>query len=230
MRAGMLAPMDIELQPLLRKLALTADGPGVWVGSAGAVDVVAMPTMIGMAAATTAARRMLERDVDHVMVVGIAGAIALDTPIGAVLAPEAVVERATGRRFEPAPLGGDTVKRRGVISCGDDLIVDRDRLAALGADGVIALDMETAAVAAVCDDAGMPWTVYRSISDRAGEGLISPELFALTKPDGSADTDAVARLLADPEQRAIMQRLAHDCDLAVEAAADAACAALALLA
>ena len=71
MRVGMLAPMDIELQPLLRKLALRADGPGVWVGTAGAVDVVAMPTMIGMAAATTAARRMLERDVDHMMIVKI---------------------------------------------------------------------------------------------------------------------------------------------------------------
>ncbi len=221
--------MEIELQPLVRKLALVHDGDGAWLGRADAVDVVAMPTTIGMAAATAATQRIVGRGVDHVMVVGIAGAVELDTPIGAVLAPEAVVERATGRRFEPALLGDAAAPRHGVISCGDDLIVDRARLAELARAGVIALDMETAAVAAVCDDAGVPWTVYRSISDRAGEGLISPELFALTKPDGRADPDAVARLLADPEHRRVLDRLARDCNLAVEAAADAAVAALSLL-
>lgn len=216
--------MDVELQPLVRLLALEQRGPGVWEGTHDGVDVVALPTTIGMAAGAGAAQRIIELGVDHVMVVGIAGAIANETPIGLVLTPEVVVERATGRRFGPVQLRNE--EPHGVISCGDDLITDRATLDALAGEGVIALDMETAAVAAVCVDAGVPWSVYRSISDRAGEGLINPELFAATKPDGSADPEALQRWLADPAQRAVLERLARDCAVATEAAAQAAIAAL----
>lgn len=228
MRVVMLAPMDIELQPLIRRLDLQPDDElgGAHRGPAHGHDVVAIPTSIGMAAGAAAAQRAIDLGAEHVMVVGIAGAIALDTPIGAVLDPEAVIDRASGRRFEPFSLG---TPRAGLISCGDDLIVDRPALAALAEEGIIALDMETAAVAAVCDDAGVPWTVYRSISDRAGEGLIDPDLFAMTKPDGSADPDALARMLEDPKRRAALERLAHDATVATEAAAAAAIAALARL-
>lgn len=228
----MLAPMDIELQPLVRRLGLVADADlgGAHRGTAHGHDVIAIPTNIGMAAGTAAARRALELGAQHVMVVGIAGAIALDTPIGAVLDPEAVIDRSAGRRYEPASLGAVVpTSRTGLISCGDDLIVERAALAALAQDGVVALDMETAAVASVCEVAGVPWTVYRSISDRAGEGLVDPELFAMTNPDGRADPAALQRMLDDPQRRATLERLAHDATVATEAAAEAAINALALL-
>jgi adenosylhomocysteine nucleosidase len=231
-RIGMLAPMDIELEPLVRRLALVAaspdDGSGVrYHGFAGDAAVIAMPTGIGMEAGRVAAKRLLDENVDHVMVVGIAGAIALDMPIGAVLAPAAVIERSSGARFVPTTL--DDRPRHGAISCGDDLLTDQTALDELARDGVIALDMETAAVAAVCEAAGVPWSVWRSISDRAGEGLIDADLFAMTRPDGSADPDALARKLADPLQRKILERLARDATLAVESAAAAAIAACAAI-
>ncbi len=228
-RIGMLAPMEIELEPLIRLLALEPSADAMsFHGRAGAAQVVAMPTGIGMTAGATAAQRILDRGVDHVMVVGIAGAISLDTPIGAVLAPEAVIDRASGRRYVPAAL--DDRARHGAISCGDDLLTDQAFLDGLARDGVIALDMETAAVAAVCEPAGIAWSVWRSISDRAGEGLIDADLFAMTRPDGSADPDALARRLADPRQREILKRLARDAALAVETAAEAAIAACVALA
>jgi adenosylhomocysteine nucleosidase len=223
----MLAPMEHELQPLVRRLSLAPDGD-VHRGRAGDVEVVAVLTRIGMAAAAEATAAVLGHGVEHVMVVGIAGGVDPGIEIGALVFPEVVVERASGAAFRPhhvadAPQGG-------TLSCGDDLIVEPPVLAAMAADGVVALDMETAAVAAVCERADVPWSVYRSISDHAGGGLIDHELFAMTRPDGSADADALARYLAaDPRRGEVLARLARDMTVATEAAAGAAVAALARL-
>src|SRR6476469_8382533 len=54
-------------------------------------------------------------------------------------------------------------------------------------DGYIALDMETAAVAAVCEARGAQWTVFRSISDRPSDGLVDSTVWEMTEMDGSAD-------------------------------------------
>ena len=52
----------------------------------------------------------------------------------------------------------------------------------MAAQGVVAVDMETAAVAAVCEAAACPWSVFRGISDYAGEGLVDDAIFAMTRP------------------------------------------------
>ncbi len=227
-RVGMLAPMQHELSPIVRRLELDGDGT-LYQGQAGDVDVVAMLTNIGMAAGADAARRILEFDVDWVMVVGIAGGVdPTVVTIGDVIVPEVVVDRATGTTYHPSAVsaGGP----RGVLSCGDDLITDPATLAGMAAEGVIAVDMETAAVAAVCDEAECRWSVFRSISDYAGGGLIDDNLFAMTRPDGSADPEAVERYLQEnPDRLAVLTQLAQDMTVATEAAAEAAirsCASL----
>ena len=181
-----------------------------------------MLTTMGMTPAADAARRLLELDVDWVMVVGIAGGIDPDVvTIGDVIIPDVVVDRGTGEAFEPS-IGGGTGPR-GVLSCGDELITDRGPLAAMAADGVIAVDMETAAVAAVCAAAGCPWSAHRSISDFAGGGLVDDAVFAMTRPDGTADPDALERYLReDPGRIAVLTQLAQDMTVATEAAAESA--------
>jgi adenosylhomocysteine nucleosidase len=228
MRVGMLAPMQPELQPIVRRLGMEGDGT-LYRGFAGGVEVVAMLTNIGMANGASAVTRMLDHDVDHVMVVGIAGGVDEKVlKIGDVLVPEVVVCRSTRCAFRPAFLGD--IVPRGTLSCGDDLITDPARLALMAADGVIAVDMETAAVAEVCDDAGVAWSVFRGISDFAGEGLIDHELFALTNPDGTADRAAVAKYLEEhPGRLDVLKRLARDTESATEGAAAAAIAACAAL-
>ena len=219
----MLAPMHPELEPIVRKLGLEDERDGVqYRGKAGNVEVVAMLTTMGMAAGAGAARRMLELDVDLVMVVGIAGGVSqTSVTIGDVIMPEVVIERSTDRRFTPAWFHDHTP--RGHLSCGDDLILDQTVLDGMHDLGVIAVDMETAAAAAVCEDAGVAWTVFRSISDYAGEGLIDQALFAMTNPDGTADVDAITKWLeANPEKLEVLTRLARDSQLATEAASDAA--------
>jgi adenosylhomocysteine nucleosidase len=225
-RVGMLAPMRIELQPIIDQLQLEADGDDTrYRGRAGDVEVVALLTNIGMAAGADAARRVLDHEVDWVMVVGVAGGVDHRISIGDVLVPETVVDRATGVSYRPHPAGDITP--RGIISCGDDLITDPARIAQMEADGIVAVEMESAAVAPVCEEAGVPWSVFRGISDFADGGLVDAELFAMTRPDGSADPEAMQRLLADPERAKVLQQLGHDTMLAtanVAAAAIRACA------
>jgi adenosylhomocysteine nucleosidase len=217
--------MQHELDPLVQRLDMTADGL-LHRGRVGDVEVVALLTSIGMAAGARAARDALELGVERVVVVGIAGGVDRSVAIGDVVVPEVVVERATGRAFTPSFIGG--LGPRGTLSCGDDLIIDPDTLDAMAADGVVAVDMETAAVAAVCEEAGCSWSVFRGISDYAGEGLVDEALFALTRPDGTADPDDVTRYLEEhPDRVAVLARLASDMTVATHAAAEAAIAACA---
>lgn len=224
----MLAPMQCELQPIVRRLGMKGGG-SLYEGRAGDVEVVAMLTNIGMANGASAARRMIEHGVDHVMVVGIAGGLDENVlKIGDVIVPETVIGRAMERMFSPR-FTGDIVPR-GTLSCGDDLITDSAVLALMAVDGVIAVDMETAAVAEVCEDARVDWSVFRGISDFAGGGLIDGELFALTKPDGTADQAAVAQYLKDnPDRLEVLKQLAHDMEKATQGAAAAAITACGLL-
>jgi adenosylhomocysteine nucleosidase len=228
-RVGMLAPMQPELQPIVRRLGMEGDGSLYRGLTPDGVEVVAMLTKIGMVTGAGAARRMLEHDVDHVMVVGIAGGLdPAVLQIGDVVVPEVVVRRSSARALTPTFVGD--IVPRGTLSCGDDLITDPGALALMAAEGIIAVDMETAAVAEVCDDAGVPWSVFRGISDFAGEGLVDAALFALTNPDGTADPGAVAKYLEEnPDRLAALTRLAGDTECATEAAAAAAIAACAAL-
>jgi adenosylhomocysteine nucleosidase len=60
---------------------------------------------------------------------------------------------------------------RGLIGSGDEFISDRTRLGALSQalPGLLAVEMEGAAVAQVCFELGVPFAVVRTISDNANE-------------------------------------------------------------
>jgi nucleoside phosphorylase len=224
--------MRQELAPLVKKLGLRPSdaNPGLHAGRAGGVEVVATTTGIGMAAAAGAAERVLAAlPIDHVMVVGIAGGVDAAQPIGALIAPEVVVDSASGREHRPAQLG--ETPPRGRLVSSDAFVTGLDEAARLLREGVVGLDMETAAVAAVCERRGCPWSVYRAISDRVTDGTTDSAVLALAGPDGSGDFAAVARyLLARPWRIVRLARLARGSLRAADAAADAAIRACARLA
>lgn len=219
--------MTHELAPLVHRLGLAAR-PTSPVGCleaevAGAAFVATM-TGIGMQAGAEAAHRVIDAGVDHVAVVGIAGGIDPGLEIGALVVPESVLHAGTGRSHVPAPVG--TVVPRGIIRSSDEFLTDDDAVAALVGAGVVALDMETGAVAEVCEARGVPWSVFRSISDRPADRLVDTAVWEMTGPDGAADPDALRRYLdADPGAAGRLARMAADMQLAVEVAADAALAA-----
>lgn len=224
-RVAILTAMQIELDPIVHKLGLTTTEEGVYRGNFGTIEVTALLTNMGMAAGAAAAEKAIALDVDRVLVVGIAGGLIPDTPIGTVIRPEIVFDRMQGTAYHP--LWPDGVKANGILSSSDDFITDDAMLDAMRRDGVIALDMETAAVAATCDNAGVAWSVHRSISDRPSDGLLDEAIWFFTHPDGSADPAALAEYLSgDPLREGRLAQLARDTEIATNACADDAIATL----
>jgi adenosylhomocysteine nucleosidase len=225
--------MRSELRPLVRALSLRRTAVGnfpVYRGAVGDTDVVATLTTIGTGAAAEATARLLDAfpSTDHVVVVGVAGGVGPNVGVGDLIVPEMVVDGATGREYRPALLGAGTgaVRSRGKLRTSDEFIVDKATLAGLEADGVVAVDMETAAVAAVCEGHARPWSVFRAISDRA-DAYEDAWVLELARADGSANLPAVARLLLRRPWYAIrLARLGRDAASAARAAASAAADAL----
>jgi adenosylhomocysteine nucleosidase len=216
--------MPMELRPLRRHLRLRKSGAG-YVGKVGDRAVTAIVTGIGTALAGSATARLLDAvDVEWVVVVGITGAID-DTPIGALVLPEQVVNGADGSVYRPTPLRVGNA--HGTMWTTDELLTDRDTHAELRSRGVVALDMETAAIAKVCGQRGVAWSVVRAISDRAGDGSVDAEIAGLTHSDGTANRAAVARYLVK-HRNALprLVRLARGSNLAAEQAANAAITAV----
>jgi len=217
--------MPMELSPLVKKLSLRKTeiaGVTVHTGTLGGRDVVAIVTGMGTKLATEATERLLDAmPVNRVVVVGITGAVENETPIGTLILPEVVVNSATGTEYRPAPLGDGTPS--GKMWTGDVLLTDADVLAGLRAKGVVSLDMETAAIAESCEKRGIPWSVFRVISDRASDGSVDEEVFRLSNQDGTPNAKAVAAYFAKhPGRIPQMARLAKGAKLATKTAADAA--------
>jgi adenosylhomocysteine nucleosidase len=218
-RVGVLAPMPSELGPVVRTMGLTRTGSGhAHHGRVGRVEVVATRTGMGLTLATEATRRLLdEEQVDHVLVVGIAGGIG-GTRVGDLVRPATVVDRSTGTRYDATPLG-EHAAVAGVISSSDEFVVEPERVDTLVAEGVRALDMETSAIAAVCAEHGVPWSAVRVISDLASDHPDAAVL-GLANPDGTPNASASIRFLArNPHRIPGLVRLARDSTRAARAAA-----------
>jgi adenosylhomocysteine nucleosidase len=208
-RVAFLTAMDVERKPLARLLPADA-----------LIEVIG----VGPAAARRATEAVLAANaVDHVVVVGVAGGVDPALQIGDVVIPAVVVDRDTGMEYRHAPIGGAATKGT-LLTCTEPIldmaVVDTLR-------GVVALDMETAAVAEVCEAHGVAWSVFRAISDRPADGLVDARVAALARPDGTPDLPAVARYVASrPWVVPKLARLAKDLKKATTAAASAAVRAL----
>jgi adenosylhomocysteine nucleosidase len=221
--------MPMEIAPLKRKLSLertVIDSIDVYTGSLGDRPVVAVVTGIGSVLAADGVEHLIRTiDVEHVVVVGIAGAVDDETPIGTVVVPKIVVNGATGAAYEPLQMGGEDP--RGTMWTSDELITNLDVVAQLRVNGVIALDMETAIIAEICQRRNIPWSVFRAISDRATEASLDDEVFNLIHPDGTYNLkQLVAFVVKHPGRLPALARLARNAKMAAERAATVAIAAL----
>jgi hypothetical protein len=116
---------------------------------------------------------------------------------------------------------------KGKLATSDEVLTNRAEADRLAHQGVIAVDMETAAIARVCERRGCPWSVFRAISDRAGDESLDPAAFRLAGRDGRPRPLALLRfVLADPRRIAGLMRLTRGMILATEAAASAAVSSL----
>lgn len=217
--------MPMELTPLRRKLGLTKRRVGsldVYRGHLDGRPVVAIVTGMGTALAADHVERLVDTvGIDRVVVVGITGAVDEATPIGTLILPDWVVDAASGARYRPDRLGRGVPG--GTMWTSDRLVTDPVEVAALRSEGVVALDMETAAIAEVCERRGIPWSVFRCISDRATDGSVDEALLGLSRPDGTPDAKAVVALVARrPGRVPGLVRMARQAKLASELAVDSA--------
>lgn len=209
-RVALLAPMVFELRPLVTAAGLERSSDDWWRGPVGGASAVATHLSMGTAAARAATEAVLEREsIDHAVVVGIAGGVLPHRGVGDLVVPERVLDGQTGKSYEPAPLGG--LEASGTLRTSDEFLVDDDALAALAGEGVVALDMETAVVAAACQERGVPWSVVRVISDVAQGHPIGAAVLDFARADGSPRPLAVARYLARrPWKLPALVRLGRD--------------------
>jgi len=231
----LLAPMRSELQPIVKKLSLTSRRSGgltVHTGRAGPagrgaeIEVVAATVGVGPIAAARATEQLLNAfSVDHVMLSGIAGAVEPDCPIGTVFVPEVVIDGATKKELRPT--GWGDLALSGTIMTTSGLITEPRQIDELRQSGVVALEMEGSGVGEVCVERNKPWTVFRSISDRAGDGAVDDSVLAMLNEDGSTNAKAAAKhILTHPLSLPGLARLAKDSTTAARAAATAAIDAL----
>ena len=219
-RTAFICAMPMEIVPLVKKLSLdkqTIGGVEVRTGRVAATPVVATVTGMGTALARAKTTALLDAvPVDRVVVVGITGALENETPIGTLVMPEVVVNSHTGKEYKHIPLGDATP--HGKMWTTDALTTDPHDLAKLRADGVVSLDMETAAIAEVCEARNIPWSVFRAISDRASDGSIDEEVFHLSNQDGTPNPRAVATyFLKHPGKIPQMMKVAKGARLATRA-------------
>lgn len=220
--------MPMEARPIAKRLGLVATEVGGRPARSGHLDgqpVVAVVTGMGTRLAAEGTERLLDAvAVRQVVVVGITGAVDDETPIGALVLPERVVDAATGREHHHEALGG--APTHGTMWT-TDLITPAAELPALRARGVVSLDMETAAIAQVCEQRDVPWSVVRAISDRATDGSVDEELFHLSRQNGTPDPQRVARyVFRHPRRIPRMVRMGRAAKRATDRAADAAIAAV----
>lgn len=220
--------MPPELRPVVKAMSLQRVKHPAYshAGSMGDVEIVATTTGIGTGLAERTAERIFDSGaIDHALIVGVAGGLQA-VGIGDVVVPEVVIDVDTEAEYHPTPFGDADIA--GKLYTSGDFITDQATLGRFARDGRAAIDMETSAIAHVADRRGIPWSVFRGISDDAFDPAVDEQILGLTIADGSANLAAVARFIGSkPSRIALLRRLARDMKAASGNAAAAAARACA---
>ncbi len=222
--------MPMELAAVRRRIVDRRPFPTLGrravTGRIGAVDVVATTVGVGTRRATDTAERVMQTvSVPLMVVVGIAGATAPHLKVADVVVPEAAVHGPAGSRHT-STTSVAALDRNGTIHSHDELIVDIDSAGALHRQGVVAMDMETGAIAAVCERHGVEWAAFRAVSDTI-DAPPDKDIMTMLNSDGSPDVVASLRFIArKPHRIPHLVSLARNSAKACEAAAAAAARAL----
>jgi len=229
-RVVVLAPMPLEMGAIVAAFGLRPGGDkkqDPWTGRVGGSQVTAIHIGMGPPLTRAALARLFDlaapdhAAVDHVMVAGICGGLDPDVPVGTLLNPELVVDHTSGTAYRHTPPGDAPLA--GKLVTTEDVTLDHGLSRRFLAEGFLGVDMETAAVAEMCEQQGCPWSAYRCIGDRWVDGLIDERVIALTNQDGSGKMNELNRLLAaEPEVARKLERLSRDTTLAARLAAEAA--------
>jgi nucleoside phosphorylase len=221
-------PLEMEAITTAFGLSPPSDSHGApWTGRVGHSNVTAIHIGMGPPLTRVATTRLFDESrpdhvpVDHVMIAGICGGLDPDIEVGTLINPELIIEYTTGATYRHDPPG--ETPRAGKLMTTEGATLDHELSRRLRHEGCLGVDMESSAVAEVCQAHGCAWSVYRCIGDRFFDGLLDERIVAATNPDGSGNMAEIGRLIAaEPELVVKLERLAHDSALAARRAAEAA--------
>jgi len=224
--------MPLEMQAITTAFGLApagTDPEAPWTGRVGGCEVTAVHIGMGPPRTRTAVTALLDGrragvgPVDHVMIAGICGGLDPDLEVGSLVNPEVIVDHSSGSAYRHSPPGDAPV--RGKLVTTEEATLDVALSKRFFAEGFFGVDMESAAVAEMCEPRGVPWSVYRCIGDRWFDGLLDERIVANTNADGSGNAEGIRQLLAaDPGVADKLRRLAEDTTRAARLAAEAAVA------
>jgi nucleoside phosphorylase len=172
-----LAPMPLELDAIVTAFGLNATGDATGdatgapkTGRVGGSNVTAIHIGMGPPLTRIGTSRLFDPSspghvaVDHVMIAGICGGLDPDLDVGTLINPEIVVDHTTGASYRHTPPG--QAPQAGKLVTTEGVSLDQELSWRFFDDGCLGVDMESSAVADVCEAHGCPWSVYRCIGDR----------------------------------------------------------------
>ncbi|MGO9342149.1 MAG: hypothetical protein ACLP6E_06470 [Acidimicrobiales bacterium] len=224
-----LAPMPLEMDAVVSAFGLSRVGnedESPFTGRVGNSDVTAIHIGMGPSLTRKATSQLFSESfpgppVDHVMIAGICGGLDPDIPVGTLINPEFVIEFASGAVHRHTPPGD--APREGKLVTTENATLDVGLSRRFFEDGCLGVDMETSAVAEICQAFSCPWSAYRCIGDRYFDGLLDKRIVDATNADGSGNLDEIRRLIdAEPALAERLERLSRDTALAARLAAEAA--------
>jgi adenosylhomocysteine nucleosidase len=196
-----------------------------WEGRIGNTDVHLFVTGIGKVASALATQNLIDRyNPQWLLVMGVAGAVREEFPVGSLTVPSRAVQWDVGARplldrsglipgFGSEYFWADTsltdaAKRAcenrsgvepldGTALTGDVLVAStqkRDQLQRRCPDAVY-IDMETAAAAHVASANGVPWVAIRMLSDLADDALDATQVLKYTSEWAASELAAISRQL-----------------------------------
>ncbi len=206
-RVAVVAAMEEEIHSLRQRLS-DVERVALSAGSAvrgrlGSEEVLLMATGEGAVAAEKGLSALLsDRNIEALLVVGVAGAISPDLAVGDLVVVDSVRDE-RGEISLPDPsllqraLALETVVRGGVVSV-DRIVVEASAKQALwqsvGGGPFQVVDLESATYARLAAGKGIPYVVLRAVSDAASESL-PLDFNEFRRPDGSINRGKVARHL-----------------------------------
>jgi nucleoside phosphorylase len=168
-------PLDYCQEGVLegRRLILAANGAGPRL-AAQAVEVAlrAFPAL-GLSSSR----------LEAVVSTGFCGALVPDLRECEVLSAAAILDKGTGESFPCEEFLTGTAVRSGVVVSQDRIANDRGEKERLAVGGALAVDMESAGVAARTKRAGLPFYSIKVVSDRLDESF-GFDLNGMRTPDG----------------------------------------------
>lgn len=202
-RVAILAAMASELKPIIKQFSLTkAERKKTYQysGQYKHLSIVAAMTKMGLENAENATRAILQSEnIDHLILVGIAGANLPELNIGQVVRTQFVIDQRDDSKLPVEYFGLSSQK--GVLYSSDETNYDKKFRDMLDAKNVIAADMEAGPIANMCKEFDCTFTVIKAISDRIGKYTEPYEVFELAHDDGSPNfPKAIKYVLTKPHR------------------------------